>query len=319
MRILQYPLINNKKLTGVKENILATVTYFDMFDYPLTGTEIYLFLKGKCALEDFDEALKHLVGEGLLFRFEKYYTLKNDARLIARRRDGNAKAVELITIAGKISELLIRFPFVRGIAISGSLSKNFADDDSDIDLFIITAKNRLWIARTLMHAFKKLTFLVNRQDYFCMNYYIDEQELEIIEKNIYTAIEVVTLIPLQGDNAFEQFYAANLWTQCYLPNKIMRLSSARPMKNSFLKRFFERLLNYAGGSALDNMLMKITAARWFKKTQANQVNSKGSVMAMDAGRHYSKPHAGNFQAKLLRQYEDNLVKVLISTQKNLVH
>jgi len=212
--------------------------------------------------------------------------------------------------------LLIHFPFVRGIAISGSLSKNWADDDSDIDLFIITAKNRLWIARTLMHIFKKLTFLVNKQDYFCMNYYVDEQELEIIEKNIYTAIEIVTLIPLQGDNAFEQFYAANLWTQCYLPNKIMRLSSARPSKDSFLKRFLERLLDYSGGNELDNILMKITAARWYKKTLSNQVNSKGSVMAMDAGRHYSKPHPANFQARLLKQYGDKVSKL---TQKMLVH
>jgi hypothetical protein len=319
MRILQNPILNNKKLSGIKETILATVTYFDMFDYPLTSAEIHLFLRSKCTPGDFDEALKHLVINGLIFRFEKYYALKNDYRLVARRRDGNMKAVELITIAGKISELLIRFPFVRGIAISGSLSKNFADENSDIDLFIITAKNRLWIARTLMHAFKKLTFLVNRQDYFCMNYYIDEQELEIVEKNIYTATEVVTLIPLQGDNAFEQFYAANLWTQCYLPNKIMRLSSARPLKESFLKRFLEILLNYAGGNTFDNMLMKITASRWFKKTRSKQVNSKGAVMAMDAGKHYSKPHAGNFQAKLLGQYEDKLMKVLIGTPKNLVH
>src|ERR1700710_885139 len=128
MRILQNPILNNKKLSGIKETILATLTYFDMFDYPLTSAEIHLFLKSKCTHGDFDEALKHLVINGLIFRFEKYYALKNDFRLVARRRDGNMKAVELITIAGKISELLIRFPFVRGIAISGSLSKNFADE-----------------------------------------------------------------------------------------------------------------------------------------------------------------------------------------------
>jgi predicted nucleotidyltransferase len=316
MRILQDYLLNNKQLSGIKENILASVAYFDMFDYPLTSAEIFLFMKTRCAHCDFEEALRHLVIDGLVYRLEKFYSLKNDRQLINRRNNGSAKAAELIEVAGRVSELLIKFPFVRGIAISGSLSKNFADDDSDIDLFIITAKNRLWIARTLMHAFKKLTFLVNKQDYFCMNYYIDEEELEIIEKNIYTAIEVVTLIPLQGDNAFEHFYAANQWTQCYLPNKIMRLSSARALKKSFAKRLIETVLDRIGGFWLDNILMNVTANRWYKKTRLNQVNSKGTVMAMDTGKHFSKPHAGSFQAKLLRQYEDRVSKI---SQKTLVH
>jgi predicted nucleotidyltransferase len=118
-----------------------------------------------------------------------------------------------MTKAKGVGRLLIKFPFVRGVGISGSLSKNFADDKSDIDLFIITEKDRLWIARTLMHCFKKLTFLANRQHHYCMNYYVDEQQLQIAEKNIYTAIEVDTLIPLEGDVVFEQFYTANTWTR----------------------------------------------------------------------------------------------------------
>ena len=208
-----------------------------------------------------------MVIDRLIYKFEKFYTLKNDYFLIERRVKGNIKAAHLIGIAKRVSDLLIRFPYVRGIAISGSLSKNFADDESDIDLFIITTKNRLWIARTIMHCFKKLTFLVNRQHYFCMNYYIDEQELQIREKNIYTAIEIATLMPLHGDTIFEQFYNANAWTREYLPNKCMRLSTAKALKKSFLKSFTEILFNNRLGNALDTMLLNITAKRWLKKLQ----------------------------------------------------
>jgi len=219
----------------IKENILATLAYFDLFNYPLTSGEIYLFMKNRYDQGEYNDAIKCLVGSRVVYQFDKFYSLKNDYALVVRRYNGNRKAAELIKIAHRISAWLIKFPYVRGIAISGSLSKNFADDQSDIDLFIITAPNRLWIARSLMHAFKKLTYLVNKQDYFCMNYYIDEEQLEIAEKTIYTAIEVVTLIPLQGDTQFEQFYTANAWTRDYLPNKIMRVSSARPLKNTLLK------------------------------------------------------------------------------------
>ena len=284
-----------------------------MFDYPLTSTEIFLYLKSKHCQHEFEECLRYLVMERSIYRFDKFYTLKNDYHLILRRHQGNKKASGLIKIAGKVSDMLIKFPYVRGIAISGSLSKNYADENSDIDLFIITAKNRLWIARTLMHTFKKLTFLVNKQDYFCMNYYIDEQELEITEKTVYTAIEVVTLMPLQGDNIFERFYAENVWTQQYLPNKIMRLSSAKPVKDTMLKRFIEILFNNAAGNIIDNILMRITAGRWLKKTNEKQTNAKGMVMTMNVGKHFSKPDPDNFHRKLLARYEIKLSKILHSS------
>jgi predicted nucleotidyltransferase len=166
-----------------------------MFDYPLTYSEIFLFLENKYRQSEFSEALNSLVFNKMIFQFDKYYSLKNDYGLIARRNKGNEKAAELIKKAKEVGRLLIKFPYVRGVGISGSLSKNFADNKSDIDLFIITKKNRLWVARSFMHCFKKLTFLMNKQHHYCMNYYIDEEQLQIVEKNIYTAIEVGTLIP----------------------------------------------------------------------------------------------------------------------------
>lgn len=297
-------------MSDIKKHILATIAYFDLFDYPLTIDEIYLYLPAKCVAEDFDYGLRCLVTDRLIYHIGKFYTLKNDYFLIERRINGNAKAGKLIGTAKRVSNLLIRFPFVRGIAISGSLSKNFADDDSDIDLFIITAKNRLWIARTMMHCFKKLTFLANRQHYFCMNYYIDEQELQIQEKNIYTAIEIATLMPLHGDTTFEQFYAANAWTRGFLPNKCMRLTTAKTLKRSWLKVLFEMLFNNRTGNKLDTRLMNITAERWNKKQQENKVNTKGIIMGLDTGKHYAKPNPKNFQDKLIVKYKVKLSQLL---------
>jgi predicted nucleotidyltransferase len=153
-------------LLNLKKNILATLAYYDMFDYPLTYHEIFLFLEEKCEESELVKTINYLVACRLVFQFGKFYSLKNEHSLITRRKNGNKKALELLAKARKVGALLIKFPYVRGIGISGSLSKNFADENSDIDLFIITKKNKLWIARTLMHIFKKLTFLVNKQHYY---------------------------------------------------------------------------------------------------------------------------------------------------------
>jgi hypothetical protein len=318
MQNISFPLIN-KKLSEIKEDILATLAYFDMFRYPLTRVEIYLFLRQKHDYGLYDDALRSLLNTGIVYQFDRFFTLRNDHSLAIRRVEGNKKAEELIAIARRVGNLLIRFPYVRGIAVSGSLSKNFADEYSDIDLFIITAKNRLWVARTIMHCLKKLTFLVNKEHYFCMNYYIDEQELQIAEKNIYTAIEIGTLIPLEGDLFFEKFYAANTWTRHFLPNKNMRVASAKPVKTGLVKRLFEMVFNTSFGNFIDTLLMRTTAARWRKKTLHHKLNSRGEVMGMVAGKHHSKPDPGNFQANLLIKYDRKLELLLKDFESSLVN
>ncbi|MDB4904272.1 MAG: hypothetical protein JWQ63_3553 [Mucilaginibacter sp.] len=318
MQNLTYPLIN-KNLSKIKENILAALAYFDMFNYPLTKAEVYLFLKDKHDYEQFDIAIKNLLEEGIIYQFDKFYTLKNDHYLIVRRNDGNQRAAELINIAEKVGSLLIKFPYVRGVAISGSLSKNFADENSDVDLFIITEKNRLWIARTIMHCFKKLTFLINKEHLFCMNYFIDMQQLEITEQNIYTAIEIGTLIPLQGDIVFDKFYAANAWTRKFLPNKHMRISSAEPGKNPLLKDVFEYLFNIKLGNSIDDMLMRVTENRWLRKTLLKKLNSHGIVLSLLTGKHYAKPDPKNFQGKLLEKYEQKVSRLISEYGNSLAH
>ena len=301
-------------MAEIKKNILATLAYFDVFNYPLTREEIGLFLPAKCDTIDFYMAMSCLVGCRLIYRFDRFYTLKNDPYLVKRRNDGNRRAAEMIKTARKVGNILIRFPYVRGIAISGSLSKNYADAESDIDLFIVTAPNRMWVARTLMDFLKKLTFLVNREHYFCMNYYIDEQQLEIAEKNIYTATEVVTLIPIQGDTTFADFFTANAWTRDYLPNHIMRISTAKPLSRLPLKSVIEWLLNNRLGELLDNKLMKITASRWEKKTREKRLNDHGVLLAMATGKHYAKPDPKNFQINLISRYETRIAQLLVENQ-----
>ncbi|MES2418181.1 MAG: hypothetical protein V4541_08320 [Bacteroidota bacterium] len=304
-------------MLNIKQNIIATLTYFDMFDYPLTYHEIFLFLESKCEETDLKSAINYLVSHKLVFKFGSFYALKNDHFITVRRTKGNLKAEELIAKAKIVGRLLIKFPYVRGIGISGSLSKNYADDKSDIDLFIITKKNRVWIARTGMHLLKKLAFLVKKQHYFCMNYYVDEQQLEIVEKNIYTAIEVATLIPLQGEDAFTAFYSANSWTQAFLPNKVMRICSAKPLKGNTLKYAIESLFNNLIGNWIERKLMQLTVKRWNKKTLMKKLNSKGTIMSMSASRHFAKPDPKNFQVKLIERYQRKLSPLLAQPELSL--
>jgi predicted nucleotidyltransferase len=290
----------------VKQEILATLSYFDVFDYPLTQTEIAQFLKTMYCPQEFAEGLHNLTMESWVYKFDEFYMLQDDYALVQRRRQGNQKARILLKTAEKIAALLSAFPFVKGVAVSGSLSKNFADEDSDIDFFIITEKNKLWLARTFMHCFKKIAILFKKQDWFCMNYYIDEAMLQIKEKNIYTATEVATLLPLRGIPVFEEFFKNNQWSKAFLPNNSLRISYVEEAKNPFLKRMIEFVLRNPAGNLLDLLLMKLTLYRWNKKTKAGKVNKRGVVMSMDASRHYAKPNPMAFQKRFMELYEKKI-------------
>ena len=299
----------------VKKEILAALSYFDLFNYPLTSIEIIKFLGVDCSVQEITVPLLELEQEESIFKLDEFYSLHNNPCLVTRRRDGNIKARQQLVTADKIASFLAGFPFVTGVAVSGSLSKNFADEESDIDFFIITKSNRLWLARTFMHVFKKLTFLVGKQHYFCMNYYIDHEMLRIKEQNIYTAIEVATLMPLRGIETFGSFFQHNKWVSEFLPNHNMHITYVKASKDSYLKMFIELLFNNRAGNYVDSLFMKITSRKWAEKTRRKKLNKNGNVMGMDAGKHYAKPLPANFQVKLLQRYEMKLYALYMQFEK----
>ena len=206
-------------MTTTVQNILKTLGYFDLFQYPLTRAEIRQFHAENTTHAEIDEALDLLLDEKTIFLLDEFYSLQNDPGLAERRRNGNRLAASQMQTAGRVARFLAKFPYVKAVAVSGSLSKNFATKNTDIDFFIVTEANRLWIARTFMHLYKKLTFLTGRQHWYCMNYYVDLQGMEIKEKNIFTAMESVTLLPMQGKKAMDDFMTDNNWVSGYFPAK----------------------------------------------------------------------------------------------------
>ena len=192
-------------------SILRLLAYFDIFQYPLTKNEIRQFLPELFSEAKLDDMLQHMLINETIFLHDDFYSLQNNPLLAYRRKEGNLRAKKLIPKAYTIGRFLFRFPFVRAIGISGSLSKNFADEKADIDFFIITKANRLWIARTIMHLFKKLTFITGHQHYFCMNYYIDEEALLIEDQNIFTAIEIGPCCRYVVNELHDNFFEINNW------------------------------------------------------------------------------------------------------------
>ncbi len=278
---------------------LKPLLYFSLFKYPLTKEEILSF--SSCKNEErTTTALKELVDDKVVYKIDDFYSLEDDSNLIKRRLAGNKGAKGISKKADRMSKLISKFPFVEGVGLSGALSKGFYDEDGDIDFFIITAPERLWIARTLLILYKKI-FLLNSKKYFCVNYFVSENALEIEEKNLFTATELVTLIPKYGNGSFHKFYNDNDWAYTKFPNKsyTKSLDALKPINKSRLSSFVERVLKGALGDRLDNFFLRITYKKW--KVKFNALERDQFDIALKSTPDVSKHHPKNFQQKVINR------------------
>ena len=308
-QIQSYPETEPYLLPSLKLeiSILKVLVYFDLFRYPLTSNEIRLFLDCPSNETEFREALDDLVNTKKIFRINKFFSLHNDPYLAERRIKGSEKAAVLLLKAERIAAFLYKFPYVRGIGISGSLSKNFADEDADIDYFIITKADRLWIARTFLHIYMKNPFLKNRRQYYCMNYFVDEADMVIEEKNIYTATELYTVIPMAGNGSVKRFFEINTWSHTYFPNRPLPYVKGDLKKhNSWFKMLAESILNNKLGDWLDDYFLKLTSRRWKKKEDEHRLNAKGERMGLKTTKHCSKPNPAFFHDRFINMYKESL-------------
>lgn len=298
----------------LRSSIFKVLAYFDVFNHPLSLEDILFFLDIEAAEYPVRKELDALIIEGCLFRTGPFYSLQNDPSLADKRHSNEQHADALLPIAGRGARLLFQFPFVRGVFISGSLSKHCADEKADIDYFIVTSAGRLWIARTLMHLFKKLTYLRGRQHRYCMNYYVDEEALEIREKNLFTATELITMIAASGNGGVVNFFKANEWTARFYPryHRRNRESLGTP-RSSLLKRTCERLLDNPIGDRLDNYLRKVTAARWKKKEERGDLNMRGIPMSLQCDKHYARPNPEIFQQMILNRYQRKVRELTLTS------
>jgi hypothetical protein len=250
------------------EDVIKTIAYFDVFRYPLTREQIYRFLprnaidKGRLA-----ESVQRLVEAGDLDEFNGYYFLPSEARdIVAQRIEDEKRAGHLMRYARRVSWLLKQFPFTRAVFITGSLSKDIAAANSDIDFMIVTSAGRLWICKILLTLFRKI-FLLGSTKYFCTNFYVAEHDYALSERNMYAAIELLTAKVMWNIPAFTEFQQANSWANFFLPNCSPSIdpSVVLPQPRSWLQRLMENVLDLFPLASIDLSLMNRFKRHWEKQ------------------------------------------------------
>ena len=241
------------------QELIRILLYFDVFSYPLTRRELLIYsgLGGNEAVSA-SRTIDLLAGQGIIRWYGGFYFINRDRSVVRRRIKGNLLAEKRMRAASRYGRIISMFPFVRGVFLSGSISKGFMSESDDIDYFIITAPGRLWLTRTLLILFKKI-FLFNSFKNFCLNYFVDSDHLYISEQNRYTATEIVFLVPVHNGRLYREILETNEWVKSYYP-VFSRNGTAANDRIPFVRRLAERIFDILPAGRIDDILYRTSIA-----------------------------------------------------------
>ncbi len=226
----------------VKKDLLRTISYFLEFKYAPTFEEIYTCFPIKTSRARLQSILNLLLTENKViiqvkdrqynqsrYTIQGYSTLLNNLKFKIQNSKLKIKKIE------NYIRLLSKFPQIELIGLSGTVAMMSADKHDDIDLFIITAKNRLWTGRLLALATAQTLGLrrgrkeTQATDKVCLNLFFDGKALAVpmIKQSESVAREVLQMKPILAKNGvYLRFLEANTWVYEYFPNSKLKLRSS---------------------------------------------------------------------------------------------
>lgn len=199
--------------------ILCTVAYADVFDYPLTLSELHRYLVGLEAMHH--EVLRTLNRRDSLNRQlelkGEYVTLRGRGHLVELRRKRATLAADVWPLGRRFARSIAKLPFVRAVALTGALAIGNYDTGDDLDYLIVTAARRLWLARALV--IDLVVKPATRHGHaVCPNYLVSEPNLALGERNLYVAHELAQMVPITGADICRRIPESNAWMRRFLPN-----------------------------------------------------------------------------------------------------
>ncbi|MFH1890911.1 MAG: hypothetical protein ABIJ91_05115 [Candidatus Kuenenbacteria bacterium] len=220
-------------MNHLQKSILFTLSYFDLFVYPLTDDEIYLWLfdisgADKSSRLDIYEELDILVGEKKIKRKDGYYFLPGKQDTVATRQKREKISLKKIIKARRIARLLGFIPGLKMIAICSNLGYLNAEENADIDFFIIAQTGKIWTVRFwsafLMKILRQRPTRQKTKNKICLSYYVADNNLNLEHTKIsHTDIHLIYItsqyLPIYDeDNTWQKYMEENKWINNYLPN-----------------------------------------------------------------------------------------------------
>ncbi len=211
------------------------VLYYDIFRHPLTLAEL-----ARLVGRPVDDTVAALTEAGAVER-EGAFVCRPGQRSHVRGRQERAREAERLWSDAQLAAgTLARFPFVRGIFVTGGLSKQSAQVGGDVDFLLLIEPGWVWTTKSALQVLRR-GLPERTRNLFCTNYLLDVDHLLVDDRNLFTAMELATAVPLYGPEACARFLEENAWAEAYVPGYAWNLDRARHARTLHTPTWAERL------------------------------------------------------------------------------
>lgn len=257
-------MMNNNK---TQEAVLKTVIFFDLFSYPLTNWEIWQYLKLEISLGVLESAVTDLVLAGSLEQKDGFYFLPGRAEIIEVRRERYNFANYKIKLANRATKLFKWLPSVKLVAVANLIGHHNLRNESDVDIFIVSSPNRLWLTRLFCTGLMKITrqrpTKECKRNKMCLSFYaaadgLAMESLRFKPSDPYFDHWFLGLYPIYDNDKYLAYMRfKNPWLKNSFPNSLL-LRENFP-DNYFSKNLLDKILYY-GANILNTWSKKIQVA-----------------------------------------------------------
>lgn len=162
---------------------------------------------------------------------------------------------DFIKYINKFSRLYRSIPFIQSIYLCNSITFNALQEDSDIDVFIVTKKwalrrARIWSAILFFLFGLKRGAIRGKKKKFCLSFYITNTHQNLYnimlpENDIYFIYRLAHLVPLYQEIQ-ENIYKHNKWIESVLPNFPWRHCINIWLTPQTWKNNFKKIIEFVG-------------------------------------------------------------------------
>lgn len=305
---------------SLSESVLATLVYLDIFDYPLTASEVWRFLyrpERAVTQEEVSAALAELLAAGKVGESGEFYFLKGRDSIVATRAERKELSKKKWRRAKSTAEFLRLVPFVRGVFVCNSVAIDNGKKESDVDIVVIIKGGRMFLARFAVTAIVHLMGLrrhgMKIADRVCLSFYVTDDALDFASLRLQPedpslAFWVATFVPLiDRDATFQKVRDSNPWVLEYFPNAFSVNARDEQLGEDALfntvRAFFESAFAGVAGEPLEQSARSMQMKRMQRNRHSRQNDPTTDVVISDTLLKY---HERDRRAEVREKFERRL-------------
>jgi len=232
---------------NLSSSIFLTLLYGDIFQYPYTEDELFIWLpRGAWTKKAIQKQLRYLIKKKIISYKAPFYCVWRHAKYRKTRLQREHGSLGKWRKAESAASLLRFIPTITLVGITGGLSNFNADTDDDIDFYIGTKPGTLWISRFFATLLIEAAGIRRHpedkdvKDVICLNMFVSEKAFMVSKKeqDIFTAHEVLQMKPLwERGNTYAHFLKKNKWVSSIFPNKWKEVMYRLKSKKEIIREY----------------------------------------------------------------------------------